>query len=259
MASPKKLGAQTRGRIRVCQIKIFSYLPSLKPVYISVYISRVKIQARMEGTQMYRQCSLFEDIQLTEQWLEDTCSPLYSPLWRMIREPFNDLLDSRGRDKRFRILTEGECAQFLRPQIVERARELFDEHPDIKIEKCKHQLLIRVRDELAIIPKKLRPRWRDTGLTFSSYNTHQNTRIWRQQDIDGFPRLPRVIVGYQFVAEMTDIKIWLAYPHGKWIRHCYLLPDQSGVVLGQVVLPPHAEEQDDDFRVKPKKSRRELR
>jgi hypothetical protein len=64
------------------------------------------------------QRGLFPSIVLDEEWLEATISPLYPQLWRMIRAPFDDLVVRRGSDRAFRIMDEGETAQWLRPQIV---------------------------------------------------------------------------------------------------------------------------------------------
>jgi hypothetical protein len=173
----------------------------------------------------------------------------------MIREPFDDLLVRRVNDPAFRILDEGETAQWLRPQVIERARHLFDGSPDVRVEKKKQQLFVNCRGRVAITPKKLKPRWRSAGLTFSSYNTSQNKDYWEQRRNNGFPDLPRLIVGYQFVKEMTDIRIWVAYPSGKWLRNCFLMPDQTGVVLGIFKPAPieAGEDEDKGYVVKPKK------
>jgi hypothetical protein len=201
------------------------------------------------------QKGLFPGVVLAEEELERLVSPLYPKLWRMIREPFDDFSARRANDHAFRILDEGEAAQWLRPQIIECARRLFEGDTAVKVEKKNHQVFLRYEDRFAIIPKKLRAnRWRG-GLTFSSYNTVQNVTLWAQRASDGLPDLPRLIVGYQFIAEMTDIKIWIAYPRGKSAGIYLLMPDQDGGILG--IYQPRPDEglpdEDKGFQVKPKK------
>lgn len=208
-----------------------------------------------------RQQGLFPSITLTEEWLEAAVSPLYPQLWQIIRVPFDDLLLRRAEDPAFRILEEGETAQWLRPQIVHQARQVFDGNPDIKVEKRNQQLYLNYRDRLAITPKKLKPGYRGRGLTFSSYSTEQNEAYWRQEEVDGLPTLQRLIVGYQFVKEMTDIKIWVAYPYGKRLSICFLMPDQTGAIIGlfHPVPAPAVMDEDKGYKVKPKRKKKDER
>ena len=203
------------------------------------------------------QLGLFPSIVLDETWLEAEVSPLYPQLWRMIRTPFDDLLTRRAEDYSFRILDEGETAQWLRPQIVELARQIFVGNAEVKVEKQNQQLYLKYKDALAITPKKVRPDRDGKGITFSSYNTLQNKDYWERREVAGLPMLTRLIVGYQFVNEMTDIKIWVAYPYGKKVKTYILMPDQSGVIVG--LYQPKAgeffEDEDPGFKVHPKKSK----
>src|SRR4051794_20505513 len=120
------------------------------------------------------QKGLFPYPVLTEDELEAIVAPWYPQFWRMIREPFDDVLARRASDSGFRILEEGETAQWLRPQIIERARQIFDGNPDVKLEHKNQQYFLNCRNQVAVTPKKLKPRWRKPGLTFSSYETRQN-------------------------------------------------------------------------------------
>ena len=67
----------------------------------------------------------------------------------------------------------------------------------------------RYRDRFAIIPKKLRRRRSDAGLTFSSYDTLQNVSLWAQRAEDGLPDLPRLIVGYLFI--ISGVLLLISY------------------------------------------------
>jgi hypothetical protein len=204
------------------------------------------------------QRGLFPSIGLDETWLETSVSPLYPQLWRMIRSPFDDLLGRRVQDQAFRIMDEGETAQWLRPQIVELARQIFDGNNEVKVEKRNQQLYLNYKNTVAITPKKFKPARDGKGITFSSYDTRQNTDYWHHREVAGLPMLPRLIVGYQFVDEMTDIKIWVAYPYGKHVKTCILMPDQTGAIIGlhQPTADDLGEAEDPGFKVTPKKNRK---
>lgn len=202
---------------------------------------------------MESQLALFPGAFQSAAEIEVLISPLYSQLWRMIREPFEDLLLRRSEDHAFRILDEGESAQWLRPQIVAKAKDLFDQRSDVTIEKRRSQLFIKYRDEVAITPKKFKRRWLSNGLTFSSYETRQNEAYWRQMHVDGFDAIPRVIVGYQFIEEMTNIRILIGYPNGKRLRFCYLMPDQDGIVSAQPAIAETTIAEDRGYEVRAKR------
>lgn len=210
---------------------------------------------------MSRQLGLFVGATLSEDQLEGLISPLYPQLWRMIREPFDDLVGRRANDSAFRLLDEGESAQWLRPQIVAKATDILGPRSDVRLEKRHGQFLINYKNEVAITPKKFRKKWLSTNLTFSSYPTDQNTQYWGQCPVGGFEPIPRIIVGYRFVHLMTDIQILVAYPKGKELRLCYLMPDQSGVVFAQEVAQTAqiASEADKGFQVIPKQAQKSSR
>lgn len=200
-----------------------------------------------------RQKGLFAGATLSEDQLEALLEPIYPQLWGMIHEPFVAFSDFRQRYPEFRILSEGESAVFLRPQIAQSARVFFSNLPDVKIRTIQHQFLLEYKESVLITPKKFRVDFRGR-LTFSSYNTRRNRQYWGQASLDGVPNLPRIIVGYKFVEEMSNIQIMVAYPRGKRFRLCYLLPDQSANTI-----TVHHEEVaeaavDRGFKVKPKKS-----
>jgi len=200
------------------------------------------------------QRSLFPGVDLSEQDLDDLLSPLYPKLWASIRGPFDELLRRRmSDDPWFRVYTEGECAQCLRPQIAFTARQLFAGESDIQFQEYRNQFFINYRDQLAITPKKLRPRWLRRGLTFSSYSTEQNKLWWQQRTGDGLPELVKIIYGYQFVQEMTDIKIFVAYPRGKFLKICYLMPEQSGTEIRIAESPVEQMVMEKGYEIVPKK------
>lgn len=204
---------------------------------------------------MEYQRGLFPGANLSEQDLDDLLSPLYPKLWASIRGPFDELLRRRtSNDPWFRVYSEGECAQCLRPQIAYTARQLFEGEDDIRFQDFRNQFFINYRDQIAITPKKLKPRWLSRGLTFSSYSTEQNRLWWLQRAQSGLPDLLKVIVGYRFVAELTDIKIYVAYPRGKRLKLCYLMPEQHGTELRIAEVPIEPAKVGKDYEVVPKRS-----
>ncbi|HMO86569.1 MAG TPA: hypothetical protein PKC18_16785 [Lacipirellulaceae bacterium] len=108
------------------------------------------------------------------------------------------------------------------------AKVLLHGRDGIRFHKHRGQFQIIYRDSVAIIPKKLKLAGRGrTRLSFSSYDSDQNKSHWAQQPTEGFDDLPRVMLGYLPQKEMTEIKTMVLYPRGKFIRFCYLIPDQS--------------------------------
>lgn len=122
------------------------------------------------------QKGLFPGIVLAEDEVARMVSPLYPKLWRMIREPFEDLAVRRASDPAFRILTEGETAQWLRPQIIECARQLFDGDPSVKVVKQNQQTFLRYENQFVIIPKKLKLKKRVTA-SLSAATTPTRTSL----------------------------------------------------------------------------------
>lgn len=178
------------------------------------------------------QCPLFPTERLSDREIEALVSPLHLPLYRIVQEPFEQVLEYRRTDPNFRILTEGETAQWLRPQIVQRARDVFNDRPDVRLETYRNQFQIIYRDSVIIVPKKLKLKGRHrTRLSFSSYATKQNASFWWQRPTDGFDDLPRVLLGYLPEAELTAMQIMVVYPMGRFARFCYLMPDQSAAIL----------------------------
>lgn len=171
---------------------------------------------------MIKQLSLFQVRSLTEEKLSAILEPFLPRFWRIVREPFEDLVARRADDPAFRLLEDGECAQWLRPQIIQMAREEFRNDQNVNVEKRRCQHYIRISDDLIVVPKKLTTRDRD--LHYSSYPTSQNKTFWLQHDLDGIPRLPRIILGYEFCELLSDVRVWIAYPVGRRVAIRMLVP-----------------------------------
>lgn len=67
-----------------------------------------------------------EDGPLLEKDVQDLIDEINPYLWAAIVNPFDDLTQRRAVDQAFQILNEGESAQFLRPQIIRHAKNIFE-------------------------------------------------------------------------------------------------------------------------------------
>jgi len=200
------------------------------------------------------QTALFPEVEIPEEELNRRLSPYYPKLWDIVNHPFEDLKRRRASDAGFRVLDEGESAQWLRPQIIERARHTFRDDDSVSVIKRRNQYYLAFGDDFLVVPKKLRREHLRNRLTFSSYNTNQNSKFWLQQEIEGLPDLPRLIIGYLFIREMTEIQTWVAYPRGKSDGLYILVPDQGGVIgLAASEVDDDRFDEDLGFQVKPKR------
>jgi hypothetical protein len=181
------------------------------------------------------QKSLFSGKQfhaLMEEDVRDVLKDIYPFLWAAVVNPFDDLLDRRKRDDGFRILDEGQTAQWLRPQIVDQAKRIFHSDEDMKCYTRRQQVFFEYRDAISICFKKITKRRRKRGgsrLERSNYLTPQNREYWYQRRLEGFPDLPRIIVGYELIKEMTDIRILVGYPRSRQrgFQWTYEMPNQD--------------------------------
>lgn len=187
---------------------------------------------------MVYQPSLFSRDQLqnlTEEDVQTHLADINPYLWAAVVNPFDDLQMRRESDEAFRILDEGQTAQWLRPQIVFWAKKIFGLNDAMRCCRRRQQVSFEYKDAIAICFKKVTKRWHQSGsrLERSNYLTSQNKDYWQQRKLDGFPDIPRVVVGYELLREMTDIRVLVGYPRTRhrdfqWI---YEMPNQDSVLL----------------------------
>lgn len=146
--------------------------------------------------------------------LEDT-APL---LWSSIMEPWADLQDSRRDDRRFRSMSSSEIAWWMHGQIKQEALRLIDDNPTLGLTphtSPNGQFYLSQRDDLILVFKKLRRvfshKLRRDVLTRSNYPTKHNRAFWAQRVAAGFDA-PRLIVGYEPIDVMSDVRIHIGYP-----------------------------------------------
>jgi len=207
---------------------------------------------------MPRQLSLFAagvtPDAITEQHIAPLltdCSPL---LWHAIHLPWQEFQLDRARDARFRDLSVGPAAWWLHTQIVRTAKKLTDDCPELELTcspEWHQQFSLNLGNELVIVFKKLVRRWsRRLGrhvLERSNYLTKHNCDFWEQRRDAGFIDAPRIIIGYEPIREMTEIKIHVGYPRsrGRGFAWLYEMPNQMEAAarrFGAAVPPAHEQE-----------------
>jgi hypothetical protein len=156
-------------------------------------------------------------------------------LWSLVRVTWDEFQGDRQSDSRFRDLDEGEAAWWLHLR-YKRLAELFTENsPEYGI-LCgctiDRQFYLNLHGELVIVFKKLTRRFsKRLGhdvLMRSNYPTTGNCDFWEQRKRDGAVDATRVILGYEPIKEMTDVKIYIGYPRtrGRWFTWIYEMDDQ---------------------------------
>ncbi len=204
---------------------------------------------------------------LTEGDVQELLADINPYLWAAVVNPFDDLQERRENDEAFRILDEGQTAQWLRPQIVHRAKRIFEHNDAMRCYTRRRQLLFEYKDAIAICFKKVtKRRYRGSSrLERSNYLTLQNKDYWQQRKLEGFPDIPRIIVGYELLMEMTDIGVLVGYPRTRqrgfqWI---YNMANQDNALLR--IVAEHQEKkhgyeddaEDPGFIVRPRRMVRE--
>jgi len=143
--------------------------------------------------------------------------PAVPPLQRIVRQVFEDMQDRRRTDEWFRRMNEKDCAWWMSSQIHHEAKECFSDEPQLTFERVNQQNFIKVCESVVVVYKKLRQIKDRDGkevLVPSNYRTKQNIDMWSQRAIAGIPDLPRVMLGYEFTHELTQIRCYLGMPSG---------------------------------------------
>ena len=168
---------------------------------------------------------------LTEGDVQELLVDINPYLWAAVVNPFDDLQDRRENDEAFRILDDGQTAQWLRPQIVHQAKRIFEHNDAMRCHTRRQQVLFEYKDSIAICFKKVTKRWHrgSSRLERSNYLTSQNRDYWQQQKLEGFADIPRIIVGYELLMEMTDIRVLIGYPRTRQrdFRWIYAMANQD--------------------------------
>lgn len=132
-----------------------------------------------------------------------------------ISMPWDDLQIRRQEDNDpyFTDLSAGAFAIWLTTQAHRHAEDLLNQER-IEIRKAYGKPYYVVQDQLILSIKKLTRRtnrYGISGLYRSNYGTDRSRDFWNHQSVDDAPNLPRFVLGYEFVQEITDIKIYVGW------------------------------------------------
>jgi hypothetical protein len=188
------------------------------------------------GIHNFFQRSLFGDLAIPSQAdVIATLEPHFLHLWHTIADPWCEFQQYRETDRNFQDFTEEETAQWLTIQATHRARGFFDTDLNVRPATRYRKLILIVNDKLAVTIKKLTRRRRPGGqdeLTRSNYLTRANVNYWSQRRVEPQFDYPRVILGYQLLNEITEIKILIAFPRTqrRGVQWAYEIPPQAPLV-----------------------------
>jgi hypothetical protein len=149
-----------------------------------------------------------------------------------------------------------DVAQWMSHQIKCSAIDICEQNPDARLRhrKGKFQEFFELGGEVAIVFKKITLRKKRNGesrLERSNNLTEGNRGYWHQDRQDGVPDIPRFIVGYELLREMTDIRVFLGYPRsrGRTFVWIYELEAYSQAIV-RPAAPPAAEDVEAGFTIK---------
>jgi len=172
-----------------------------------------------------------------EESAEKLLAEVFPLLWVSVVEPWKRLQLRRGRDEEFRELTEKEIAWWLHGRIKRTASEMCDLYPAFNAKASPlhaKQFAITIADKALVVFKKVRQNNKKKRLERSNYKTKGNRDLWQQRRQSGLLDLPRLIIGYQPIKELTEINIRVCYPRSRGLgfRWSFQMPDQSSAVRG---------------------------
>ena len=146
-----------------------------------------------------------------------TVEPALPRLRGLVRGQFDDLQLRRQNDPAFGWMDEGQSAWWMATQLWNHAKADFHGEPMLTYRRVKQQDYVVVGEEAIVVFKKLRKKKNREGITelvTSNYRTKQNIDWWGQRAVEGVPDLPRLIIGYEFRHELTDMRCYLGLPRG---------------------------------------------
>ncbi len=159
-------------------------------------------------------------------------NPYYPFMRASVMESWHDFLEYRS-DRSFSHLNERQSANWLTTQINYRLKEMLEEKTGIQVvEQFEHPVFV-FDEKIAITTKKLTlrlnkktSRWEYTRC---NYPTERSKEFWGQRPVESVPQVPRFILGYELLNEVTEIKIFLAYPKmkGKGMEWVYSIPQME--------------------------------
>ena len=173
---------------------------------------------------------------MSQEEMVDILEPHFPVLHDSVMGPWEELVEYRTNDKNFIDMKEGDCAVWLTMQSQIRARSLLDGKPGFHLFDQHQKLVIVIEEKIAVTIKKLTYRQRKAAdrprLERSNYSTPRNVKFWDQRRDSGIPDYPRVILGYELLKEITEVRLVIAYSRsqGKHVDWAYVMPPQPSLV-----------------------------
>ena len=195
--------------------------------------------------------SLFGQLPLTsrDEMLE-TLTPFFPPLWDAAMATWDEFLERRASDKWFSHLNEEQSAVALTTQMNYRLQEDFEGREGVRIVEQHRKPVFVFNEALTLTVKKVTRRFdKKQNIAVyqrSNYPTKRTKNFWDQRVIPATPELPRFMLGYQFLKEITEIKLFIAYSRsrGNNVAWTHSIPEPTRVMkpqLSQATLAPDVE------------------
>ncbi len=185
----------------------------------------------------------------------DTAAALLRPavvplIWKGIFDAIDDFSKRRHDDPCFQILTDGQAAQFLHPQIVHRLKVLISDFIPHDANWFEHQGLqvFNFQDRVWFSVKKL-----DHDLKRSNAPTEHNTDFWKQSSANEKPIA--LLAGYVPSANWSHANVYLTLPNGENVDEWELIGNQLAAfgTLANARTQSQRSETEKGFNVRPKK------
>ena len=179
-------------------------------------------------------------------------NPILPALSCVVMDSWQALLNLRSDNPEFAGWDEGDCAALVTRFAYTRAVRTFTDCRNIQLLFRYRKLAIEIDEKLAVIVKKLTPRrkrWSDKPrLTRSHYLTPRSAKLYLQAQApdDDLPQMPRVVLGYVFEKEITEIRLVLAYPRSTTRGFEWIHPVTPQGQIGLGVFSPGPDEDDGD-------------
>lgn len=169
------------------------------------------------------------------QAVENELKAAYPLFWVGVNETWNRLQLRRADDEEFRDMVLGEIGWWMWSRFKRNILALCEEHPDfgcVPSRLHQQQFHVTVNNRVTVVFKKLKWNKHKSRLERSNIYTPTNRDFYDHRPRAGCPDLPRVILGYEPIKELTEILIRVGCPVGyaRKFRWVYQMPDQSEAV-----------------------------
>ncbi len=187
----------------------------------------------------------------------DLVQPYLRLFWDSMMGPWEDFRERRASDRWFTDYTEEECAITLTMQANCRMRQELNGVEGIRVATQFRKPVFIVDEKIAISVKKLTKRvnkkLNKSEFVRSNYHTTRNKEYWAQRSIHSAPDLPRIMLGYQFLREITEMRLFLARSQfqGKAIAWAHTIPEPIYAATPQLLRTRHDDAESKGYEILP--------